>query len=215
MSNPKPGGGWTIQDARNLYNIHRWGADYYDIDASGNVVAKPLHDSGATVALSDVIAEARRRGLQFPVLIRFQDILHHRVKELNESFQRAIKEFTKAIGVTSKGNDYIYIERAIAKQRTRDFDGAFQVIHSMDGISDEGISGVLRGVNLADWTGESWRIDIAALDGALQLAVLWARRMLGGATLPTTIEEFHQKAELVVAPTIATEGKIFQRAGQI
>ncbi|MBM3939449.1 MAG: GuaB3 family IMP dehydrogenase-related protein [SAR202 cluster bacterium] len=31
----------------------------------------------------------------------------------------------------------------------------------------------------------------------------------------TTIEEFHQKAELVVAPTIATEGKIFQRSGQI
>jgi NAD(P)-dependent dehydrogenase (short-subunit alcohol dehydrogenase family) len=69
-------------------------------------------------------------------------------------------------------------------------DGDFQVIHSMDGISDEGISGVLRGVKLADWTGESWRLDIAALDGALQLAVLWARRMLGGATLPTRIEEY-------------------------
>lgn len=30
-----------------------------------------------------------------------------------------------------------------------------------------------------------------------------------------TIKEFHEKAELVAAPTIATEGKIFQRAGQI
>ena len=30
-----------------------------------------------------------------------------------------------------------------------------------------------------------------------------------------TIGEFHEKAELVVAPTIATEGKSFQRAGQI
>jgi IMP dehydrogenase len=30
-----------------------------------------------------------------------------------------------------------------------------------------------------------------------------------------TIEEFHEKAELVVAPTIATEGKVFQQAGQI
>jgi IMP dehydrogenase len=30
-----------------------------------------------------------------------------------------------------------------------------------------------------------------------------------------TISEFHEKAELVAAPTIATEGKIFQRAGQI
>ncbi|MDE2765322.1 MAG: GuaB3 family IMP dehydrogenase-related protein [Chloroflexota bacterium] len=30
-----------------------------------------------------------------------------------------------------------------------------------------------------------------------------------------TIEEFHERAELVVAPTIATEGKSFQRAGLI
>ena len=30
-----------------------------------------------------------------------------------------------------------------------------------------------------------------------------------------SITEFHEKAELVVAPTIATEGKIYQRAGQI
>ena len=30
-----------------------------------------------------------------------------------------------------------------------------------------------------------------------------------------TIQEFHERAELVVAPTIATEGKSFQIAGQI
>ena len=30
-----------------------------------------------------------------------------------------------------------------------------------------------------------------------------------------TIEEFHERAELVVAPTIATEGKLYQIAGQI
>ncbi len=93
MTNPKPVGGWTVQDSRNLYNINRWGADYFDINEAGNVVATPLRDSGASVDLTDVIAEARTRGLEFPVLVRFQDILHHRVKELNESFLRAIKEF--------------------------------------------------------------------------------------------------------------------------
>ncbi len=30
-----------------------------------------------------------------------------------------------------------------------------------------------------------------------------------------TIQEFHEKVELVVAPTIATEGKVFQRSGMI
>lgn len=93
MSNPQPATGWTIQDSRTLYNIDRWGAAYYNINEEGNVVAQPLHESGATVALNEVIAEARERNLQFPVLIRFQDILRHRVKALNEAFQHAIKEF--------------------------------------------------------------------------------------------------------------------------
>ena len=45
------------------------------------------------------------------------------------------------------------------------------------------------------------------LVGALQICM----SMVGA----QTIEEFHEKAELVVAPTIATEGKMFQRTGQI
>ncbi|MBN2508293.1 MAG: biosynthetic arginine decarboxylase [Verrucomicrobia bacterium] len=84
---------WTIQDARNLYNIHGWGAKYFDINEAGRVIARPLHENGAAVDLTDVIEEARGRGLKFPLLIRFQDILRHRVQSINEVFQNAIKEF--------------------------------------------------------------------------------------------------------------------------
>jgi len=84
---------WDIQEARNLYNIHRWGAEYFDIHDSGRVVAKPLKDSGAAVDLTDVIEEAKARGLKFPVLIRFQDILRHRVESINLAFRSAIAEF--------------------------------------------------------------------------------------------------------------------------
>ena len=45
------------------------------------------------------------------------------------------------------------------------------------------------------------------LVGALQICM----SMVGAQTIP----EFHERAELVVAPTIATEGKILQRSGQI
>jgi arginine decarboxylase len=31
---------WNIQDARNLYNIQRWGAKYFDVNEAGHVVAK-------------------------------------------------------------------------------------------------------------------------------------------------------------------------------
>jgi len=87
---PRP---WSIHDARALYNIDRWGAKYFDINDAGQVVARPLHDAGAEVEISDVIEEARSRGLKFPVLIRFQDILRHRVEALNQAFASSIAEF--------------------------------------------------------------------------------------------------------------------------
>src|SRR5512140_257689 len=84
---------WTVQTARNLYNIHRWGAEYFDINDAGHVVAKPLQDAGASVDITDVIEEARGRNLKFPLLIRFQDILRHRVESINLAFRNAITEF--------------------------------------------------------------------------------------------------------------------------
>src|SRR5216117_2068795 len=82
-----------IQAARNLYNIDRWGSKYFDINDAGHVVAKPLQDAGASVDITDVIEEAKGRGLKFPLLIRFQDILRHRVEALNNAFRNSIKEF--------------------------------------------------------------------------------------------------------------------------
>src|SRR5947207_8306041 len=94
MINPTDGSEpWGIQDARNLYNIHLWGAKYFDINDAGRVIARPLRDTGAAVDLTDVIEEAKARGLKFPVLIRFQDILRHRVESINMAFRNSITEF--------------------------------------------------------------------------------------------------------------------------
>src|SRR6195256_6346125 len=94
MSEPSNGSpAWSIQDARSLYNIDRWGAKYFDINEAGHVVAMPLQENGATVDITDVIEEARGRGLKFPLLIRFQDILRHRVESVNLAFRNSIKEF--------------------------------------------------------------------------------------------------------------------------
>src|SRR6266446_3222026 len=84
---------WGIEHSRNLYNIHRWGARYFDINEAGRVIAKPLRDTGASVDITDVIEEAKARGLKFPVLIRFQDILRHRVESINVAFRNSITEF--------------------------------------------------------------------------------------------------------------------------
>jgi arginine decarboxylase len=95
MSNSSEGSEhWDVQEARNLYNVHRWGAGYFDINEAGRVIAKPQRENGAAVDLTDVIEEAKARGLKFPLLIRFQDILRHRVESVNLAFRRAITEFS-------------------------------------------------------------------------------------------------------------------------
>jgi arginine decarboxylase len=84
---------WDIQAARAMYNIDRWGAKYFDIDEDGHVVARPLQENGIAVDINDVVEEAKARGLRFPLLIRFQDILRHRVEALNTAFRNSINEF--------------------------------------------------------------------------------------------------------------------------
>ena len=84
---------WDIQQARDLYNVRRWGAKYFDINDAGHVIATPQQEAGAAVDLTDVIEEAKARGLKFPVLIRFQDILRHRVEAINTAFRNAIAEY--------------------------------------------------------------------------------------------------------------------------
>lgn len=85
---------WDIQTARTLYNVDRWGAKYFDINEEGHVVATPLQEKGAAVDITDVIEEAKGRGLKFPLLIRFQDILRHRVEAINLAFRSSIVEFS-------------------------------------------------------------------------------------------------------------------------
>jgi arginine decarboxylase len=93
MSDCGSANSWNIQAARSLYNIDRWGAKYFDISDAGHVVARPLQEAGAVVDITDVIGEAKGRGLKFPLLIRFQDILRHRVEAVNQAFRNAIAEF--------------------------------------------------------------------------------------------------------------------------
>ncbi|MFO0555935.1 MAG: biosynthetic arginine decarboxylase [Polyangiaceae bacterium] len=83
---------WSIDDARDLYLIKKWGAGYFDVDANGAIVATPEGPKGQRIPIPDVLAMAREEGLSAPILVRFQDILRHRVKKLNVAFEAAIEE---------------------------------------------------------------------------------------------------------------------------
>ncbi|MBA2651981.1 MAG: biosynthetic arginine decarboxylase [Tatlockia sp.] len=75
----------------NLYNIANWGEGYFQINHRGNIaISKKPEDEG--VELQTIVNAASRAGLQLPLLIRFTDILHDRVRKLNEAFAEAIRD---------------------------------------------------------------------------------------------------------------------------
>ena len=84
---------WSLDSARELYHIQRWGGGYFDINERGNVIARPRLEQGGSVELETVIEEAVSRGLHTPLLIRFQDILRDRVEAINRAFQHSISEY--------------------------------------------------------------------------------------------------------------------------
>src|ERR1041384_2744225 len=84
---------WSVDDAKALYNLDKWGSPYFTVNAQGHVAVRPLYEGDTEIDIHAVIEEVKRRGIQLPVLIRFQDLLRRRVIELNESFRRAIDEF--------------------------------------------------------------------------------------------------------------------------
>src|SRR6187399_3466844 len=84
---------WDLEAANATYNVEGWGTGYFSINAEGNVVAKPLQEEGGDIPILEVVNEARARGLPFPLVIRFQDLLRHRVESVNRAFENAITEF--------------------------------------------------------------------------------------------------------------------------
>ena len=84
---------WDVESAIATYNVDGWGGGYFTINGNGNVIAKPLQENGGSIDILEVVNEARARGLGFPLVIRFQDLLRHRVEAVNRAFQNSITEF--------------------------------------------------------------------------------------------------------------------------
>lgn len=92
MATPTPPARWTIADSLETYSIRQWGAGYFGINDKGNVVMHPAGPGTPNFDLKELVDEVRRRGIGLPLLIRFTDVLRHRVVHLNEAFKKAIAE---------------------------------------------------------------------------------------------------------------------------
>jgi hypothetical protein len=64
----------------------------------------------------------------------------------------------------------------------------FHVLRQVEGLSRRGAQARVAGVRATGWPGGPWWTDPAAIDGALQAAVFWARHATGDATLPMAVD---------------------------
>jgi arginine decarboxylase len=83
---------WDIQQSARLYNIGQWDEGYAEILDNGHLALKPGGEDSPAIDLPALMDEIRARGLQLPVLVRFLDILQHRVGSLCAAFDSAISK---------------------------------------------------------------------------------------------------------------------------
>lgn len=80
---------WSIEQSKQLYAIQQWGNGYFSINGQGHVCVKPQADCTTEIDLFDIAQALRDKGLNFPVLVRFTDILRDRIRQLQQAFDQA------------------------------------------------------------------------------------------------------------------------------
>src|SRR5450432_848044 len=83
---------WTPQVASDLYDVASWGKGYFSVGENGHVRVHPEKDPARSIDLKEQIDTLLLRGIGLPILIRFADILKHRLGEIHSAFQTAIRE---------------------------------------------------------------------------------------------------------------------------
>jgi arginine decarboxylase len=84
--------GWKVEDSSQLYQVEAWGSGYFGVNDAGHVVVRPDQQPGREIDLLDVVEGLKARDFTAPVVIRFSDIIAHRLKSLNDAFAAAIAE---------------------------------------------------------------------------------------------------------------------------
>ncbi len=83
---------WTVEDARQRYQIAAWGQGFFEINDAGHVEVRPHRSEKPSIDIFEVIQGLHDRGLQTPILIGFGDLLAQRIRDLHDAFSQAIAE---------------------------------------------------------------------------------------------------------------------------
>ncbi len=84
---------WTTVDAAELYEVPRWGNGYFSVGRNGRVLVHPDRNPGRSINLEELVDRLQMRGLDLPVLLRFNGIIRDRLACLHKAFNDAIQEY--------------------------------------------------------------------------------------------------------------------------
>ncbi len=90
---------WTHYDSETLYNIPAWGGGFFRVLPNGNLAVLP--DGGGedesadtpTIDIAELTRSLQLRGIELPILLRFDGVLRSRVAELWDAFDNARAEY--------------------------------------------------------------------------------------------------------------------------
>lgn len=88
---------WSPAKARARYNMPNWGEGYFDVADNGHLIVRPYRDPSAPgIDLFELAQKLPEQQLDWPVLLRFTDILRDRVDALADAFASVIEEYAYA-----------------------------------------------------------------------------------------------------------------------
>jgi arginine decarboxylase len=88
----EPADRWTTTDAAETYDVASWGKGYFSVGENGNLFVHPTKEAERRIDLKQLVDTLGWRGISLPILIRFADILKHRLGDMFQAFDSSIRE---------------------------------------------------------------------------------------------------------------------------
>ena len=88
----EPADRWTITDAEEIYDVPSWSKGYFSVGTNGNLQVHPTKETDRRIDLKQLVDTLEWRGISLPILIRFADILKHRLGDMYQAFDTSIRE---------------------------------------------------------------------------------------------------------------------------
>ncbi len=114
-------GRWTRAKSEEIYGVKSWGGGYFSISDGGEVMVNPfpVDNPAVAVSLMDIISGVRERGLDMPVLLRFENLLDAQISQLNDTFAAAMKALNYRGGYQGVYPIKVNQQQQVVKEVTR------------------------------------------------------------------------------------------------